>query len=141
MLDEIQDDMIEFKQGAYILGIWYAERKMFGKVYVYALQGKEEGEWDGYIKYLYHNENINIYMDNENPFNKFINHGISEEEMIKVCKDKIEELHCIFCHEIDYVLIKGDFHMLEKLKEKKRWLPPMREEPLYGRRKRSKFAK
>src|SRR5271169_3328585 len=123
-------DMIEFKRDAYIVGIWYANRIKFGKVYIYALKGKADNEWIGHIKYIYHNDNINLYLDHDSHFNLFLHKGITEEDMMKICKDRIDELHCIFNHKSDKLIVNGNFEKLEKLRENKGWLPDMRQEPV-----------
>lgn len=129
-MEQEDDEMIEFKRDAYIVGIWYASRIKLGKVFIYALKGKSTDEWIGHIKYVYHNQHINIYLDHDSHFNIFTHKDISEDIMMKICQDRIDELHCIFNHEVDALLVNGNYEKLEKLKGNKEWLPPMRQEPL-----------
>ena len=127
---EQNEMMIEFKRATYILGMWYAERYKFGKVFIYAIKGKEENHWEGHIRYIYHNNNINMYLEIDNPNNFFFHSGIDENDMIKICNAKIEELHCIFSHEKDMLIVQGDINKLFTIAEKMTWIPPIREDSI-----------
>jgi hypothetical protein len=132
------NNMIKFKNGTYIVGIWYAQKFNLGKVYVYAIQGADPNQWIGHIYYIYNNEKININFDNDNPHHKFLHSNISEKTMMKICQDKIDELHCTFNNEKDKLLINDNYAKLENLKKTKPWLPLIREE---RRRKVSKYVR
>lgn len=133
-----QEQMIEFKINAYIVGIWYAERINFGRVFIYAIKGNTENEWIGRIKYEYNNQNININLDPDSHFNTFMHSGITENIMMKICQDRIDELHCTFNHYKDKLLVRGDYEKLEKVKQTKSWFPSIRQETTV---KKSKYVR
>lgn len=132
--------MIYIKKDDYIVGIWYAERKLFGKAFIYAIKGKKENEWIGHILYRYHNIHINIFIDDDSPFNTFICQDVPESVMIKVCQDRISELEIIFCHESDYLMINGNLNLYKSLGQNKKWLPVLLEERK-NKPKHNKLAK
>lgn len=119
--------MIEIKKDAYIVGIWFAERKMLGKVFIYALKGDNKNEWVGHIRYRYDNGHINMHMDHSSHHNSFICKDVPESIMIKVCQDRIAELNIIFCHDMDYVMVHGTLDKIKELAKNKDWLPPIYE--------------
>ena len=118
--------MIELNNDTHIVGIWYASRINLGKVYLWALRGKEPDKWIGHIRYRYDNLNITLNIDDDNPYNTFLGDNISEDQMIKICKDRFNELKILFIHDSDYFLIGGNFYKLEKLGHNKGWIPLIR---------------
>ena len=76
------------------------------------------------------NNNINMYLEIDNPNNFFFHSGIDENDMIKICNAKIEELHCIFSHEKDMLIVQGDINKLFTIAEKMTWIPPIREDSI-----------
>jgi|SRR5882672_3453154 len=119
--------MINIKKDDYILGIWYAERVTLGKVYIWALKGKEENEWVGHLRYRYNNLNLTLSIDDSNPQNTFICHNTTESQMKKTCQDRFDELIILFCHNNDYLMIHGNLRKLEDKGNHKLWLPKLRE--------------
>jgi hypothetical protein len=119
--------LIKFKKNCYIIGIWYAERIYLGKVFIYAFKESKNNLWIGKIKYIYKNNSINIHHDEESPHNIFEHHDISQEQMIKICQDRIDELYCTFNHTIDKIMVYGNFAKLLDMSEDFKWLPTLRE--------------
>ena|ERR1700678_996880 len=117
--------MIEIKEDDFIIGVWMVERHRFGKVYIYCTKGKEKNEYIGYIKYIYEQQNYNIYMCDNDYRNTFTKKNISELDMIRTCNDKASELFILFCHKKEKILIGGGIDIYRKTMKDASWLPPI----------------
>lgn len=117
--------MIEIKEDDFIIGVWMVERHRLGKVYIYFVKGNEPNEYIGYIRYVYEQQRYNIYMCDNDYRNTFTKKNISELDMIRLCNDKASEMHIMFCHGKEKVLISGGIDKYKEIMEKTPWLPPI----------------
>jgi hypothetical protein len=128
--------MIEIKNDDYILGIWYARRLKMGKVYMWALRGKDNHEWTGHLRYRYDNLNLALSVDDTNPQNTFMHSATCENDMKKLCQDRYDELTILFCHESDFLIVGGNLNKLHKIRKDKTWLPLIRDEDYKNKTKK-----
>ena len=119
--------MIKFKMNHHIAGIWFAERIKLGRVYIYAFKENKGNIWTGRIRYVYYNLAINISHDEDSHHNIFIHENIKEEEIIKICNDKWEEFYCIFNHNKDKLIVKGNLETFIEKSKGIAWMPLIRE--------------
>ena len=131
--------MIQVNATDYIVALWMVERVSLGKVFIYAVKGEEENEWTGYIKYIYVNDDFNIYMCDNDYKNTFTHKNISELDIIKICNDRTNEMAMLFCHNREKIIIGGDIDKYNRLALKNPWFPPIMIMPEVAQRKEKRL--
>lgn len=115
--------LIQIKKTNYIVGVWMVERIYLGKVFIFAVKGKNKDEWILYIRYKYTDPNYNMYSSDNDHKNTVLYNKITEMDIVKICNNKMDELSILFCHNKNKLFIGGDIYKYNEILEKNPWLP------------------